>query len=280
MANNQALSPQGYNIKDEPYNVNPFWGDDENPDPTIYQRLTALENDVEDLDEDKLDASEINNYYTKTEIDDKFNALPEFDESNYYTKTEVDTAIGTEDTSVKSYVATNYYNKTQIDNSLSTKANISTFNNYYTKTEIDASLGDITDDIDSLEDTVAQHTQDLSDMNTALGNMDDTVTDLSSDVTNAVSDVTAMNTRVGNLETAITNVYTKSQVDTLLADKADVSDLPDMTNYYTKTQVDGLIPDVSDFVTTSDLSDALDDYYDKTYIDNTLGDIQSLLEAI
>ena len=35
--------------------------------------------------------------------------------------------------------------------------------------------------------------------------------------------------------------YNKAQTDALLADKADVSDLPDMSNYYTKSETNGLI---------------------------------------
>ena len=75
MANNQPLSPQGYNIKDEPYNTNPFWGDDGTEDPSIYTRLTALEDDVEDLEALKADKSDLNDYYTKTEITDIVNNI-------------------------------------------------------------------------------------------------------------------------------------------------------------------------------------------------------------
>ena len=45
--------------------------------------------------------------------------------------------------------------------------------------------------------------------------------------------------------------YTKAETDDLLADKADVSDLPDMTDYYNKTQTDTLL---SDKANTSDLA--------------------------
>ena len=41
MSNLQPLSPQGYNIKDEPYNTNPFW--DIEPSGN-YETLNVTEN--------------------------------------------------------------------------------------------------------------------------------------------------------------------------------------------------------------------------------------------
>lgn len=42
------------------------------------------------------------------------------------------------------------------------------------------------------------------------------------------------------------NAYSKSETDVLLADKADVSDLPDMNNYYNTTQIDSMLNDKAD----------------------------------
>ena len=56
------------------------------------------------------------------------------------------------------------------------------------------------------------------------------------------------------------NYYDKTEVDALLADKADVSDIPDMTQYYTKTQTDTLLNGKADASTT----------YTKTEVDNAL----------
>lgn len=64
-----------------------------------------------------------------------------------------------------------------------------------------------------------------------------------------------------------TNYYDKSDVDTLLANKADISDLPDMSNYYTKSEVDTLLATKQDKVqtatienvSTATLTDAADD---------------------
>ena len=60
-----------------------------------------------------------------------------------------------------------------------------------------------------------------------------------------------------------TDYYTKLEVNTLLADKADISDLPDMDNYYDKSSVDTLLNG------KANVSD-LDDYYNKTQVDNKL----------
>ena len=57
--------------------------------------------------------------------------------------------------------------------------------------------------------------------------------------------------------------YDKTEVDTLLADKADVSDLPDMTNYYNKSETNTLLnakantADLSTVATTGDYDDLL-----------------------
>lgn len=121
-----------------------------------------------------------------------------------------------------------YYNKTEIDNLLNDKADVSDIpdiSGLATKTE----LGTLSDNVG----------QALSSLGQGLNSTND---------------------RVSNLETGKADkstTYTKTEVDNLLADKADVSDLPDMTNYYTKTET-----------------------YSKTEIDSILGDIQTALEAI
>ena len=54
--------------------------------------------------------------------------------------------------------------------------------------------------------------------------------------------------------------YDKSEVDALLADKANVSDLPDMNNYYTKSDIDG------DFYTKNQVDYKLDDYALRSWV--------------
>ena len=60
-----------------------------------------------------------------------------------------------------------------------------------------------------------------------------------------------------------TDYYTKSEVDNLLDDKADITDLPDMSNYYDKSSVDTLLNG------KANVSD-LNNYYNKTQVDNLL----------
>lgn len=260
MANLQPLSPQGYNIQDAPLNTNPFWDDDENPDPTIYTRLTALEEDVDDLETYKADKSQLDNYYTKVEITDIVNNIPIFDSTLYYNKTQTDGNISQAKTEVMTDVATSYYNKAEVDNKLAVKANVSAFNNYYNKTDIDGIVDDLQDDIGDVSTVAQQASTDVGNLNTTVNNLSITVNTNTGDISNLTTRVGATESDIATLQTGkadVSTTYTKTQVDTLLADKADITDLPDMTNYYTKTET-----------------------YSKTEIDNIIGNINTVLESV
>ena len=92
----------------------------------------------------------------------------------------------------------------------------------------------------------------------------------------------------------LSNYYTKEEVNALIPDVSDFATHQDVTDegervfgavlpiiqtkanssdVYTKQQVDNLIPDMTNYYTKSEV-------YNKTEIDATLGNIQSLLEAI
>ena len=64
----------------------------------------------------------------------------------------------------------------------------------------------------------------------------------------------------------MTNYYNKSETNTLLNGKANVSDLPDMNNYYDKSETDTLLDGKAD---TSDLPD-MSNYYNKSETDTLL----------
>ena len=51
--------------------------------------------------------------------------------------------------------------------------------------------------------------------------------------------------------------YTKTEVDDLLEDKADVSDIPDMTDYYYKSEVDDIVDDIRQVPTGGNNGDVL-----------------------
>lgn len=265
MANLQPLSPQGYNIKDEPYNTNPFWGDDENPDPSIYTRLSALEEDVEDLETYKADKSQLENYYTKVEVTDLIDNIPLFDSSLYYTKTMTDGKISDLSEYLRLfYLPDNYYNKTQTDSLLSGKVNSTDLDSYYTKAQVDNIILDVNGNITDIESTITNlQNADLS-MSTNIDNLSGSLNTLTGTVGNISDRVTGTETAITSLQD---NTYTKTQVDNLLADKADTADLPDMTNYYNKTEVDNLLPDMTN-------------YYTKTEIDSMIGNINSVLEVV
>lgn len=72
-----------------------------------------------------------------------------------------------------------------------------------------------------------------------------------------------------------TNYYDKSDVNALLNDKADVSDLPDMTNYYDKSETDALLDDKAN---VSDIPD-MSDYYTKSEVDTKITDLYQIKTA-
>ena len=90
----------------------------------------------------------------------------------------------------------------------------------------------------------------------------------------------------------LTDYYTKTQTDSLLAQKADTAttytktevdnqlatkiNIGALNAYYNKTDIDNML---SNYAETSDLPD-MTNYYTKTEIDATIGNIQSILEVI
>ena len=156
-----------------------------------------------------------------------------------------------------------YYDKEEVDNLLNDKADVSDIpdiSGLATKQELTNGLSAKADKADTYTKTEVDNLiPDVSGFatKTELGTLSDSVGQALSALGQSLNNT---NNRVSTLETDKADkstTYTKTEVDNLLNDKADTSDLPDMTNYYTKTET-----------------------YSKTEIDNILGNIQTALEAI
>lgn len=147
-----------------------------------------------------------------------------------------------------------YYTKQETNDLLVNKADKS---DTYTKSEVNNLIPDVSG--------LASKTE-LNDGLALKADKSDTYT--KSEVNNLIPDVSGFATKTELSEGlttkansadvyAKTDTYNKTEVDNLLNNKANTSDLPDMTNYYTKTET-----------------------YSKSEIDNILGNIESILEEI
>ena len=98
-------------------------------------------------------------------------------------------------------------------------------------------------------------TTNLVEKDSIVTTLDDTVTD------EQIPSAKAVHTAIQNVSAGVpTDVYSKTEVDDLLADKADSTDIIDA---YTKTEVDGLLANKAD-------SSAIIDAYSKTEVDDLL----------
>lgn len=128
---------------------------------------------------------------------------------------------------------TNYYLKTQT----------------YTKSEVDSLIGAIT--TISFEVVQQLPTTDIQTNVIYLVPKSTAQTDNTYDEYINTDGTSSGWEKIGDTKVDLSNYYTKSQTDTLLNDKADVSDLDD---YYTKTQADTLLDDKVDKVPGKGLS--------------------------
>lgn len=125
--NTQALSPQGYNINDNPMNANPFW--DNELDPTALARLEQCERDIDNLEQNKQDTL-ISGTNIKT-----------INNTSILGSGNIEIQAG--NNAVWGQITGTLSDQTDLSNMLATKANITAFNNYYDKSEIDAMIGNI-----------------------------------------------------------------------------------------------------------------------------------------
>lgn len=107
-----------------------------------------------------------------------------------------------------------------------------------------------------------------------------------------IEQIKANNTKVKDLTHTVENLhfdfdskadkattYTKTEVDTLLLGKANVSDLPDMSNYYNKTATDNLLANKANKSTT--LSGyGITDAYTQNEVDTIASGLQGQITGI
>lgn len=247
--------------------------DDLNTTLTNYATKEDLENIDLDVDttifatKSELE-TELENYYpktetyTKTEIDEKIDAIPssgtgtDVDLTDYYTKTEVDELIeGIDIPSGSETDLSNYYNKSEVDTALENKANVSDIpTDFYTKSEVDEKIDAIEiPEIPEIPDPIDAYTKTETDA--LLGDKANTA-----------------------------DVYSKSEIDTALESKADV----DTT--YTKTEVDELISsipsgggesvDLNDYYTAEDIDLMLQGNITESKMPNIIEDLEDVFEGI
>lgn len=100
----------------------------------IYNKI-EIDDKVGDLQDQINDLGNLDNYYTKTEVDTKLSTKA--DSSSVYTKTQTDTLLSSKANTADVYTKTQTYTQTEVNNLLADKANQSTT---YTKTEVDTKL--------------------------------------------------------------------------------------------------------------------------------------------
>jgi len=150
------------------------------------------------------------------------------DKATTYTKTEVDTALST-----KADKSTTY-TKTEVDSALAAKANSA---DVYTKTQVDTALSTKAN---------AADVYIKSEINTLLAGKENVGSDINwSRIINRPTTLSGY---------GIGDTYTKTEVDSYLATKANTADV------YTKTQVDSALASKANIA----------DVYTKTQVDNAL----------
>jgi hypothetical protein len=233
--------------------------------------------------------------------------------TDFYTKEEVDNKIG--NAIISGELDLSEYAKVQdVNNSLELKANVS---DTYNKTEVD----NLIDNIQLPEDVVTESTLESkgyltqSDIQTELDNkqnkgdyaLTSAIPTKVSQLTNDVGYITEQIDISGKADKSdtytkqevdnkftefnpdLSSCYTKEQTNSLLANKANTSDIPDTSSFATTSQLSNkqnkLTPGTgisiqNNVITCTVQQQDLSNYYTKSQVDAIIGDINSILDYI
>ena len=225
-------------------------------------------------DKDKWNTpTDLSNYYTKEEVDEKDAAINATIESYGQVTSQALNDLGTRlddygkvtsqslnDLSTK---FGDYYTKTEVDEAIANVDVTSQLQNYYTKTEVDtkdATLQTAIDALSSSTDTkIASETTERQNAdNTLQGNINNVNSGLTAHTANTTVHVTQADKDKWNTPTDLSNYYTKAEVDG-----------KDATLQTALDALDAHVSENEDIVSKSlnDLNNRIGDTYVKSYID-------------
>lgn len=225
-----------------------------------YYNQTEINNIVNTLNGSIADRANKADVYTKTQIDNTVDTINntislKANSADVYTKSSIDTTISGINTTLASKADANtVYTKTEIDNMIPEDINMS---NYYTKDEVD---DEISDTITGLNLSSYAPISYVDNRVAALVNQApstlDTLKELSDALGNDANFATTMTTSLAGKANSA-DVYTKSQVDGLIADVNNLN-ANNLLGYYTKQETEAYV------------ADSLSDYYTGTVIEAKL----------
>jgi hypothetical protein len=177
--------------------------------------------------------------YTKTEVDDKINAISidNVDLSGYYKKTETYSSTEIDDKISKiqageSADLTNYYNKTEVDEKVAT---------LNTSIAAKADQTSLTTVVESVQKTSTEFQGQLATMKTELTTASDTMTKSLTDMNGKITDLSSdVDTRIDTLTTSVQGVQTtmNNRIDTLTTNVQAVQKTLNETDTQLRADID------------------------------------------
>lgn len=196
--------------------------------------------------------------------------------SNLATKDELKLKANTNDVYSKSEVDAKFDDIEEVD-----------LTNYYTKIEVDSKLSVKVDVVEGKMLSSNDYTNEDKTKLQSLSNYDDTSIKQSLSTKADINNVYSKSEVDKKIDDAVTgeidlsDYYKKNEIDSKLAEKANISDIPDTSSFATKTELAGKadisdIPDISAMATKNELSTKANvaDVYSKTEVDDLIADIQ------